>query len=213
MAYIHYNPNEPGDRERAYGVAFLGIFLGWGSLGGIIYYLCSFVSLFNEGYSQNVLYSSGFLLLMALSDFLAFSRNTDRTSRKKLAQSFFVLFLGGAVDLVGLIAIVTAISSISHNGTGTLLLCCSIFGTLLVTFTTLFAYRKIKSDDLYAMKLSTDKDVIKKISQISSKNEELHKADDLSGITSDLQYIYCYKCGKKLQGDSTFCSACGAKLK
>lgn len=216
MAYIRYNPNEPGDRERAYGEFFIGFIFLWGSVGSVIYYICSLVSLFKGNYSENMLYSSGLLIAMAIIDFFIVFSKADGDSKKEAAKSYFLFFFGGAIDLAGVIAIIVAINTLCHQGTGTVLLICSILAILIVTFAVIMIYRKIEGYGPPSIKLLTDKNLSVAIEQASiGKSAPVVKSisPSVPQTIQESNYIFCHKCGKKLPEDSEFCSSCGARLK
>lgn len=213
MAYIRYNPNDPKDRESAFRDYFLGLIFLWGSIGGIVYYICSFVSLFKGNYSANVLYSSGLLVIVAIIDFLILFSKDDRDSKVESAKSFFLFFIGGAIDLAGFIAVIVAISSLCHKGTGTLLLICSVVGILIVTLLVVVIYRKIEGCSPFATRFLTDRDLSFQIRKtaLQDKNSIVERCSCEHIL--DSRYIYCHRCGNRLPEDSEFCSSCGAKLK
>ncbi len=216
MPYIRYeyDPNDPNSkaeaRARAYGQYFLGFIFLWGSVGSVIYFICSLVSLFEGNYSESILYSSGLLVLVAIVDFYILFYRLDKKDRKEVARKYFLFFFGGALDLSGLIAIVVSVSSLCHNGSGAILLICSVFAVLIVTFLVVIVYRRIEGYGAIRVKLFTERD----LPPITTSTFCANKKDGNATIPEIIsECIFCHKCGKRLPADSEFCSACGTRLK
>ena len=225
MAYIRYNPHEPGDRERAYGEFFVGFIVLWGSVGSIIYYICSLVSLFKGEYSENILYSTGLLALMSVIDFFAVFSKVNKEQKSILAKKFFLFFVGGTLDVSAIIGAIVAITSLSRDGDGAALLVCALLCVLIVTIIIILIYRKIEGYE--PIKLFADEKTLAEINQSTTTQQTdsntfapkpvvLRSADvDTSTYRNDIEeeHFFCHKCGKKLPSDSGFCSSCGTKLK
>lgn len=216
MAYIRYNPNEPGDKEKAYGEFFLSLFFVLGSVGIVIYYVFSLVSLFKGDYSEHMFYSVGLLIVMAIIDYFFIFSKFNGKNKKEAAKCFFLIFFGGAIDLAGVIAIIVTIYNLCHHGTGTVLLISSVLVVLIVTFVVIMIYRIIKGYGLPSINLVTDKNISAAIEQSSiEKNKSAVRSVGQSASQSiqESNCVFCHKCGKKLLDDSVFCSSCGSKLK
>lgn len=102
--YIRYDPNEPGDRERAYGQFLLGFIVLWGTVGSVIYYLCSIIPFIEGSWSENVLYSIGLYTFMGILDFSVL--NAGNSQKRKVAGKFFTIFFGGMLDATAMVATV-----------------------------------------------------------------------------------------------------------
>ena len=212
MPYIQYDPYEPGGREKAYGRVFLGMFSFWGSIASIIYYISAFASLFEGKYSDNVFYSVGFLLLMTVIDFFMFTSEMDTAKKKKVAKVYFLFFFIGAIVLLGIIAIAVAGRS-QHNANGTTSLIGLGIGVLIAVFVIIWLCRELGGDEPIRIKLFTDKNVSSKLNSITTPSKESTELQNVRSAKDERNYIFCHKCGKKLLGDSKYCSSCGAKLK
>lgn len=226
MAYIEYDPHDPDGRARAYGGYFLGLIVAWGSIGSVVYYIFSLISLFKGNFTKDFLYSLCLLFLMATIDFFAIFFKIYRETMRKIVKKYILFFLGGALDLSGIIGIIVSAISLSNGGTGIGLLLCSILSVLIITGSVVLIYRRIEG---YApIKFHADKDLLSKINMettdiahISSSpvcEEKTTKQAIVQKKTDEKNCfettcIFCHKCGKKLPSDSIFCSLCGAKLK
>lgn len=205
--YIRYDPNKPGDRERAYGQFFLGLIVVWGTVGSAIYYLCSIIPFIKGCWSKNVLYSIGFYALMGVLDF--FALNAGNKQKRKTAGKFFAIFLGGMLDITAIIALIISILSLCHGGSGLSLLLLSILSILIITVAIWLLCQKFDSRKI---KLFTEKNLDDSV----QKQAPLECAQSNWGQTNlkqEMSVIYCHKCGKQLPDDSGFCSSCGTKLK
>lgn len=131
MAHIRYDPNKPGDRQHAYGEFFLSFIFWVGTIGSVIYYLCSIISFIKEGWSENILYAIGFCTLMGVLDF--FILYAGNRQKRKAAGKFFTIFYGGMLDITAIIALIISVLSLCHGESGLSLLIFSILSILIVT--------------------------------------------------------------------------------
>lgn len=217
MPYITYDPDEPGDRDRAYLSAFLGLIVTMGSIGGAFYYIFSLIDLFHGKWSADILYSFGLLSLISVVVFFVLFARLDKELRSEIAKKYFLFFFGGMLDLSGVIGTIIAIHSLCTARTGTLLLIGSLISILLITLAIILLYRKIEG---YApIKLFADKDVVSEINRASVQQPLViqpkttpNQSQCIIPNTSETNYFYCHKCGKKLPDDSSFCNSCGTRL-
>lgn len=219
MAYIRYNPHEPGDCERACGESFVGSIVLWGSVCSIIYYIYSLVLLFKGKYSENTLYSLGFLIVMAMIDFFAVSSKINKEQKKTFAKKFFLFFVGGTLDISAIIGVIIALC---HTDNANVLLISALLCILCVTISVILIYRKIEGYE--SVRLYADKKLLEEINQstissLSNSNSSARRSIELdSSITEtpkdiEKECFFCHKCGRKVLADSVFCSSCGTKLK
>lgn len=213
MPYVYYDPNKPGDRERAYGGYFLAFISLWGSLGSAILYLYEFAALFEGDYSEeNVLYAVGWLIAMAVIDFFVLFSGIRGKAKRNMAKSYFLLFFGGMIDSTGIIAIVVSVRSLCSEGTGIALLIYAILGVLIVSLVVALLYRRIKGRDSTHIRLFTDKRLSYQINDLPLP--ESNKQDNFANSSvKECGFVYCHKCGKRLLDDSVFCSSCGSRLR
>lgn len=207
MAYIRYDPNKPGDYERAYRQFFLGFIVLWGTVGSVVYYLYSIIPFIKGAWSKNVLYSIGFYAFMGVFDF--FVLNRDDGQKRKTAGKFFTIFFGGMLDVTAIVALIVSVLSLCHGESGLFLLLLSILTVPVVTVAIWVMCQKF---DGRKIKLFTewklDDSMLK---QAPFECEQSDRAQ--TNLEQRLSVIYCRKCGKQLPNDSVFCSLCGTKLK
>lgn len=207
MAYIRYDPNKPGDRERAYGEFFWGFIVLWGTVGSVIYYLYSIVPFIKGNWSENVLYSIGFYALMGVLDF--FFLNAGNKQKRKAAGKFFTIFFGGMLDITAVIALIVSILSLCHGGSGLFLFLLSILSILIVTVIIWMLCQKFDGRKIKLFTESNFEDSVQKQAPL----ECAQCNSTQTNLKQEQSVIYCHKCGKQLPNDSSFCSSCGTKLK
>lgn len=212
MPYIKYNihPDDPeateAERSKAYGRFFLGFIVLWGSVGSIIYFICSVVSLFNNGFSMDIFYSVGLVLVMSVIDFFSFFSSADRPLKKEIAKKFYLFFIGGLLGITGMIGMIVSITLLCHDGNGIWPLICSVIGTITVACLVMLVYNKLNGIVRKKIHLFT----VKSSMPLEAENSNI-ALEKTIGSSSD--YIYCHKCGKKMLSDSEYCNSCGAKFK
>lgn len=207
MAYIRYDPDKPGDRERAYGQFFLGLIVLCGTVGSVIYYLCSIIPFIKGRWSENVLYSIGFYTLMGVLDF--FFLNAGNSRKRKAAGKFFTIFFGGMLDATAIIVLIISVLSLCHGGSGLFLLIFSIFSILIVTLIIWILRQKFDGRKIRLFTESNPDNYLQKQTPLECAPSNWTQINP----KQQLPVIYCHKCGKQLPNDSCFCSSCGTKLK
>ena len=210
--HLRYNPNIPGDRERAWGSWLLNTIAFWAAIGIIVYYFYSLVKLLLGQWTVHYFISSGIILAVAVIAFFCITMEYDADEKKLFAKIYFIIFFGSTIDLSGITAIIVSIWRVCHRGTGTILLICSILGVITCSvlcvflLCRVFGYRFEKKTKRQKENLpSTHEQKIITISQTTCNDK------DIPAI-SNSGFIYCRKCGKKLPSDSCFCSSCGTKV-
>ena len=134
MAYIRYKiyPDNPSatetERSKAYGKFYLGLVVVWGSVGAIIYFICSLVSAINNAIYENLFYSVLVLLAMSVVDFLSIFWGVNKATKRLAAKKFYAFFFCGMIS-VG--AITSIIVSILDRNTDSLLFMASIIVLLI----------------------------------------------------------------------------------
>ena len=211
MSYIFYNPHEPGSRGRALWEFYVKLFAFWGTVGSIIYYICSLVSLFKGNYSKNLLYSIGLIVLMSIVFFLCFFSEIFCETTVISAKNYFLFFVGGILDLSAIVGIIVSIASLCHNGEGIPLLIYSVFGVLGVTIVVVILYRKFEGYE--QVKLFADKKILLEIKKENASQSIFVNTQAFIQNNCKTSCFYCHRCGEKLPYDSKFCSSCGTKLK
>lgn len=205
--YIRYNPNDPDDRDRAYGRFFLEFIVLWGTVGSAIYYLFAITSFIKGNWSENVLYSIGFYTLMGVVDFFALTAGIS--PKRKAAGKFFTIFFGGMLDATAIIALIISILSLCHREAGLSLLTFSILSILVVTVVIWMLCQKFDGRKIKLFTESNSDNSIQKQAPPEYAQSNWAQID----LKQERSVIYCHKCGKQLPDDSSFCSSCGTKLK
>lgn len=207
MAYVTYDPNKPGDRERAYGHMLLGLVVIGGTVGSAFYYLFSVTSVLKGNGTGEFINALGSVIVMAIIDYFALFAGQKKGSKKTILKKYCTCFFGGIIDITAILSAIIAVLSLCHEGYGVVMLIISILVTLVTSLIWWYLYQRIEGN---IVKLFSDK------TSSCTKNS-------LNGISNSTmsdsqnngqkQYFFCHKCGTKLLDDSIFCSTCGMKLK
>lgn len=217
MAYIkyEYDPNDPQSeaeaRLKACGEMLLGIILIWGSLGCIVYYSCCLISLFEVMAFKNVFFSLGALAIVSVVDFFILFGERTTSEKKQMAKRYFLFWVGGTVELSGIIAIVVSVYTLCHRGDRVVLLICTVLILILNTIVTILIYRKLEGCERLNIRLFTEKNTTDLI--LGKELEKEKKYIQAYTASIDKKFIYCHECGKRLPSNSAFCSSCGIKLR
>ena len=208
MPYIsyEYDPNDPEDKKRAKEKAYAGCFTGfillWGTVGAVILYIYSIVASFGGDHS-GTLFSIVILIIMSIVDYFILFGDTGKLYKQR-KKKYFLIYYGGAFELATLIGIVVSVGNLCHEGQGLLLLIGSTIGFLICTVILLLINKIIDGNKISCIRLFSSKEM---------NCSPLNVVDNLQENVVNGSYIYCHKCGKRLQNDSMFCGYCGIKLR
>ena len=237
MPYIHYSydPNKPGSKEearaRAYRSTFGGIFGLIGLIGSIIYYSKCASSLFQGNVSSNSLEAIGLYLV---SNIIMFRSIFDKDIRKEMRRIYWLYAIGAFVALTSVLLFIYALNNLNAHEERQRLLIIAIV-VFLATIIAVFALRKKakksfneEADVTAATEKLTNQFTVRNKQEVGKETEEhcenivqkeadkemaeAQGKDTNTNNSESTNFIYCRKCGKKMLGDSLFCSACGAKL-
>lgn len=193
MAYIQYkiHPDDPDATEKERLKAYGGICIAWASLGAVIYFMYSMFFLYIAIGIKNFVYSTIFLVLMAIIDF--FFIFDGRKDKKEIAKKYFLFFLSGFFCLAGLIGMVAAICFLFYGKSWILLFVLSLLCIGIIVWLTFFIYAKMEGIKFAKIRFFTEKTT--------------------KSMLGDASYIYCHKCGRRTLADSAVCPSCETKLR
>lgn len=207
MAYVTYDPNKPGDRERAYGYMLLGLVVIGGSVGSAFYYLFSVTSVLKGNGTGEFISALGSVIVMAIIDYFALFPGRKKGSQKTILTKYCICFLGGIIDSTAILAAIIAVLSLCHEGYGVVMLSISIFVIVVTSFVWWYLYQRIVGNTVKLFSDETSSGTQNSLNGIS--NSTMSNSQN----NGQNQYFFCHKCGEKLLYDSVFCSTCGMKLK
>lgn len=207
MAYITYDPNKPGDRERAYGQMLLGFVVLGGSIGSAIYYLVAATAALKGNGAGTLINALGCVVVMAMIDFFALFSKWPKEAKRVLFKKYCTCFFFGLIDLTSVWAAIISIRALCHEGTGAAMLGTSIFVALIASIIWWYLLQRINGR---TVKLFSDDDSTNIENNIDAVS---YNTADAPQNDNQKQYFFCHKCGTKLPDDSIFCSSCGTRLK
>lgn len=213
MPYIHYqyDPNDPEGREkarfRAIWLYFALMFSFCCLMLAVISYLTALSTALKSGTYDDCISSFLLCLLAGVIQFFAIHMGETKAEKKQAIKGYFLKLIGTLLVLSGLFVMNQSFSLFSHGQNGWPLLLGSGLLTVIVILVCVVLYRRLKGLPV-SLRLFSSKDISSPPAEapVLAKPTEPKPAPEES-------CIFCHQCGKKLPRDSTFCSACGAKLK
>lgn len=213
MPYIHYqyDPNDPEGREKAASSATTHVSAVLLSvcffLMAVLSYLTALAVALKSGTYVDCISTFLLCLFTGVIHFFALHMGETKAAKKQAVKGYFLKLIGALLVLSGLLVMNQSFSLFSHGENGWPLLLCSGLLTIMVILVCVVLYRRLKGLPV-SLRLFSSKD-------ISSPPAEAPVLAKPTAPTPapEASCIFCHHCGKKLPSDSTFCSACGAKLK
>ena len=207
MIRIWYDPKKPGDLYLALLQHTLGVLMTFLSIAAVVNYYYSLEKLYEEGEVKEYALALLLLVIAATADFFIVSLRAGAEFRRQIAKKYFLYGGSGLVVITGIILCTFSVLSICHGGKGISKLVLSIIVLLVGGF------------GLFGSYLFVEEKIKRSIPEgrVKSNNTKVHynnRYQQQSGEPeqSDRTFIYCYKCGRKIPIDSSYCTSCGTKI-